>query len=385
MKKSVFILTLLSSFLMLSACNSGSQQSSTPSGGGGGGGDNPPVEPGGETAEGKIKEIALRSSAKTSLRVTDRISTSVLYEIKANKGQTLKTADKKVIITSSNQEVLKVENTSATLSTFLQALKPGEVKLTIQSNVEQDKKLEIDMTVLDSAFDRMATDGFFGNYWDNCDFTHETDEEEPYIKTVAEEEINHQFYFRDSYSSRCYVESEFTFYSEADGTAHMPKLGFVFSTNETNDTNGQSVSFIYFDTDCRGGNDTFYNIGYNEIDNGLWGWDVGGSTLAKSFGLYRYEPGVKIGEKFKIGVVKEGYNYHIYFNDVYTKSVETTKEGFSTDKTYTEAAPTICGLFDFKSEVKYSSYSFSTDEELIASKIPQEPDFTTINGASTKE
>ena len=378
MKKGNLFLMLLSSVLLLTACGGGNQPAPTPSDPSGEQGGK--VDPKPDDSTDKIKEIALKSTAPTTLRVTERIGTIALFDIKANKGQTLKTADKKVIITSSNPEVLKVEKTEATVSTYLDALKPGKVTLTIQSNIQEKTKLEVEMTVLDSTFDRLAQDGFFGNSWDNVDFTHETDEENPYIKTIAEDGVNHQFYFRDSYAPKFYAECEFTFYSELDGSAHMPKLGFTFSTNEENDSNVQSVSFIYFDTDCRNGNTTFYNVGYNEIVNGIWGWDGNAGTLAKHFSFYRYEQGVTVGETFKMGVLKEGYNYHVYFNGTYIKSVKTTLEGFSTDRNYNQAAPTICGMFDFKAEVKYSNYSFTTDEATVNAKMPQSPDFTDVHG-----
>jgi hypothetical protein len=96
--------------------------------------------------------------------------------------------------------------------------------------------------------------------------------------------------------------------------------------------------------------------------------------------MYKYETGVKVGETFKMGVVKEGFNYHVYFNGVYVKSVETSKDGFSVDSTLAEAAPTIAGLFDFKSEVKYSNYLFTTDAAVVDAKIPATPDFTNANG-----
>lgn len=370
MKKNLMLLMLVTSALLLGGCGTANKGESNNSGGNNSG------QTSGQQSEGKIKEIALKANARTTLSVTDRISTIVIFELKANKGQTLKTADKKVFVTSSDPEVLKVEATGPVISTFIQALKPGTAKLTIQSNVEQDKVLEIDMTVVDSVFDRQANDGFFGNNWDNVDFSHEVDDVNPYIKTIAEDGVNHQFYFRESYSKKSYVECEFTFYSELDGTAHLPKLGFAFSTNEENDTNLQSVSFIYFDTDCQNGKTTFYNVGYNEIANGIWGWDYGGSNpLAKSCGLYKYETGISVSEMFKMGVVKEGYNYHVYFNDVYVKSIQTSVEGFSVDKTYSEAAPTTVGLFDFKSEVKYSNYLFTSDESVVNSKIPATPIF----------
>ena len=378
MKKGNVFLLLLSSVLLLGACANNSQEQGSQSGGGGGG----TSQPSDEIEQGKIKEIALKSTAKTTLFVTERIGSMIMFEIKANKGVTLKTADKKVKITSSDPTVLFVENTEPVVSTYLSALKAGKVTLTIQSNVQEDKKLEIEMEVLDSVFDRQAQDGFFGNSWDGCDFTHEVDEENPYIKTTAEDGINHQFYFRDSYTTKCYAETEITFYSEKDGTAHLPKLGFVFSTNEINDTNLQSVSFIYFDMDTRNGNTKFTNIGYNEIASGVWGWDSNAGTLAKHYTAYKDETGVTIGETFKLGVIKDGYSYHVFFNGNYVKSMKTTVEGFSTDKTYTEAAPTICGLFDFKSEVKYSNYLFSKDEALIASKMPATPDYTDVNGES---
>ena len=377
MKKNYLIFPLLLSALVFSGCNKASSN----------------TEQKGESETGqkeseqkqesnkKLKEIVLRNSAPTSIRVTERITTSVFYDLVANKGVSLKTADKRVIVTSSNPEVLKVDKSEPTVTTFINALKPGPVKLTIQSSIQEELKLEIDLTVLDSAFDRQAPDGFFGNNWDHCDFTHESDEENPYIKTVAEDGVNHQFYFRDSYLDRFYVESEFTFISEQDGNAHMPKIGFVFSTNETNDTGLQSVSMIYLDTDCRGGKDTFYNIGYNEIANGSWGWDNGGGNpLAKCYTVYKHEAGIKVGETFKLGAVKEGYHYHLYLNGTYIKSIETTDQGFSVDKTLTKAAPTYAGLFDFKSEVKYSNYSFTTNEELINSKIPATPDYTNYLG-----
>ena len=375
MKKGNLFLVLLSTAFLLGACTNSSQGQNNNNGAEQGNNNN--NNGGNETTTGKIKEIALKANARTTLSATEKIGTVSLFEIKANKGQTLKTADKRVVITSSDPEVLKVENTGATVSTYLDALKPGTVKLTIQSQVQEDANLEIDMTVLDSVFDRQAQDGFFGNSWDNCDFTHEVDETDPYIKTIAEDGINHQFYFRDSYAAKSYVECDFTFYSELDGNAHMPKIGFVFSTCEENNTNMPSVSFIYFDTDCRNNNTTFHGVGYNEIANGIWGWDQGGNNpLAKSCGIYRDETGVKVGETFKMGVVKDGFNYHVYFNGQYVKSVEASKDGFSVDNTLAEAAPTNCGLFDFKSEIKYSNYLFTTDETVINSKIPASPDYT---------
>lgn len=375
MKKRNLLLLVLSSVFVLSACGGNTPQSNNNNNNNGNGQTNNNTNNDDDGSVPKIKEIALKSTARTTLSVTDRIGTSALYEIKANKGKTLKTADKKVKVTSSDPEVLKVENTNATTSTFIEALKPGPVKLTIQSNVQEEMKLEIDITVVDSVFDRQAMDGFFGNSWENCDLSHEVDEENPYIQSAAEDGINHQFYFRDSFTTRCYAECEFTFYSELDGTAHLPKLGFVFSTNDDNDTDLQSVSFIYFDTDCRNNNSTFYNVGYNEIASGMWGWDQPGNPLAKSCGLFRYEAGVKVGEMFKMGVIKDGYNYHVFFNGEYYKSIESTRKGFSVDSTYNEAAPTICGMFDFKAEVKYSNYLFTTDESVISSKMPAEPSF----------
>ena len=368
MKKSNLILGVLSSVLLLAACN----------------GNEPAGEQGGDAssvkssaaASGKIKEIALKTGARTTLSVTDRISTLVLFEIKANKGETLKSADKRVLVSSSDPEILKVENTSATNATYLEALKAGTVKLTVQSNTEQDKKLEIDMVVRDSVFDRQAVDGFFDNNWDNVDFEHEVDAEDPYVKTIAEEGVNHQFYFRDSHVTSCYVESEFTFYSEKDGSAHLPKLGFAFVSDGENDLSTSNVSFLYFDTDCSGGKTKFYNVGYNEKVDATWGWDAGANNLiAKHVNLDRDETGVEIGQTFKMGILRDGYNYHVYFNDVYVKSIQSNKEGFSVDSSLTQACPMSVGLFDFKAEVKYSNYHFYTDTDTLAAKLPATPVF----------
>ena len=369
MKKTNLILGVLSSVLLLSACNGNATAD-------GQGGDATSVKSSAPAATGKIKEIALKTGARTNLAVTERISTLVLFEIKANKGETLKSADKRVLVSSSDPEILKVENTSATNATYLEALKAGTVKLTVQSNTEQDKKLVIDMVVRDAVFDRQAVDGFFDNNWDNVDFEHEVDTEDPYVKTIAEEGVNHQFYFRDSYVASCYVESEFTFYSEKDGSAHLPKLGFAFVTDGNNDLSTANVSFLYFDTDCSGGKTKFYNVGYNEKVDTIWGWDAGANNvIAKHVSLYRDETGVDIGQTFKMGVLRDGYNYHVYFNDVYVKSVKSSINGFSTDASHTEACPMSVGLFDFKAEVKYGNYHFYTDADTLAAKLPATPVF----------
>ena len=188
------------------------------------------------TNEAKIKEIALKANARTTLSVTEKISTVAFFELKANSGKKLTSSDKKVVVTSSDDQILKVLNTSPTVSTYLEALKPGTVKLTIQSVLQAETKLEVNMTIIDSVFDRQVQDGFFGNNWDNVDMSHEVDEVDPYIKTVAEDGINHQFYFRDSYVAKSYAECEFTFYSEQYGSAHLPKLGFFYYTQEENDS-----------------------------------------------------------------------------------------------------------------------------------------------------
>ena len=383
MKKRNLFIALLSSFFLLTACGGNKSESGgNNQSGGNNNSSQTEGDGGGTTDEAKIKEIVLKDKARTTLSATEKISTTAFFEIHANKGKSLKTADKRVKISSSDPEVLKVINTEPVVSTYLEALKPGKATLTIQSNIQEDMKLVVEMTVIDAVFDRQMQDGFFGNNWDNVDFTHEIDEVNPYIKTIAEDGVNHQFYFRDSYVSKCYAECEFTFLSEQDGSAHLPKLGFVFSTQEENDTHMQSCSMIYFNTDCRNGNTTYTDIGYNEIANAIWGWDKGGTDpAAKSYGVYKYESGVKKGEAFKMGVVKEGYNYHIYFNGNYVKSIETTKSGFSVDSNLNQAAPTTCGLFDFKSEVKYSNYKFITDETEVNALIPVTPDFTDIHGA----
>ena len=136
MKKGKLFLAILSSALLLVACNSNEKQPTSNSQ------TSQQTSSGAQEEGGKIKEIALKTTARTTLSVTERIGTITFFEIKANKGQSLKTADKKVTITSSNPEVLFVENTGAVISTYLEAKKPGTAKLTIQSTAQEDIKLE---------------------------------------------------------------------------------------------------------------------------------------------------------------------------------------------------------------------------------------------------
>lgn len=381
MKNKKLLFLSLISFLTLVGCAKGNSQQTN-----GNGQENPPIDQNDDQEEDlpKIKEIALKDGAKNVLFVSEQMNTSTLFEIKANKGQTLKAADKKVLISSSNKEVIQVENEKACANTYLTALKEGKATITIASASQENTKLEVEIEVKLGAFDRSQL-GFGYNDWTNTDMSHEVDETNPYIKTTAEEGVDHQFYFMNSYLTKGYVESEFTFYSEKDGTAHLPKFGFVFNTLDKNTYNTPGYSFICLDADSRNNNDTFYNIVYNEFINGSWGWDAAVSNdVAQCYTLYKHETGIKVGEKFKLGVLKDGFNLHIYLNDTYIKSVSALKDGFSASSEDLEnPAPTIFGLFDFKAEVKYENYKFITDEEELAAKMPESPDFTDIYGDYT--
>ena len=83
-----------------------------------------------------------------------------------------------------------------------------------------------------------------------------------------------------------------------------------------------------------------------------------------------------------MGMIRDGFNCHLYVNGSYIKSVEVLGTLFGNydeaTQGYTAAVNTMAGFFSFNSTVTFSNYNFVNDEAVVDGMISAiEPDFAT--------
>lgn len=302
-----------------------------------------------------------------NVKIDEQANLTSYYDLKGFKS--LSTKQKKVTVTSSDPNVVSI-NAKFTIMT---AVGLGTATITVVSDVDNTKSCTFTVTVSDCFFDRKLTS--FDSSWD---IEHEMDEENPYIKINTDAGMG--IYIRNSDSLKWYVETEITIHSVKKGE-DFPKFGIVASTTTNHKEFTDNKFYYYLDCSISKENE-WTDFGVCEVSNlANWAWNEGitNSVARCNYTVFQSENNIGYNTKFKMGMVRDGFNCHLYFNGTYQTSIKVLGSIFGNyseeTKDYTDAVNCMAGFFSFNSTVTFSNYKFNNDSTSVDALIPTEPTF----------
>ena len=369
MKKTLSTILLTGLFAVsLGACGGGNTSSVATSTGG----NTPTSNPVSSQITSTTEQSPIKSleavNATVEIKIGEQATTANYYELKGVKSLSAK--QKRVTITSSDESVVKVAASYKTMT----AVNIGTATITVVSDVDATKTCTFTVNVTDAFFDRTITS--ISSTWD---VAHEMDEENPYIK--IDSNLSDGIYARGSDGLKWYLETEITIHSINAGE-EWPKFGIVANTTtHTENNNNKLYYFLNAPMNVEG---NWVDFGVCEVSNGAnWAWNagVGNNEARHNDVLKSIDTPITYETKFHIGMVRDGFNCHLYANRTYIGSIEVLGTLFGNynaeTQAYTDAAPAMAGFFSFNSVITFSNYKFVSDAAVVDTYIPAEPEFTT--------
>ena len=318
--------------------------------------------------ESPIKSLTAVSDT-VEVKIGEQATLANYYELKGVKSLSAK--QKKVTITSSDESVVKVASTYKTMT----AVSIGSAVITVTSDVDTTKVCTFTVNVTDSFFDRSLTS--ISSSWD---VAHEMDAENPYIK--VDSNLADGIYARGSDGLKWYIETDITIHSVNTGE-EWPKFGIV--ANTTTNTVDTTNNKLYYFLDApmnREGNWT--NFGVCEVSNGAnWAWNagIGNNEARHNDAVASVATPLTYETSFKIGMLRDGFDCHLYANGSYIGTVTVLNTLFgnydSTTQDYTTPVNCMAGFFSFNSVVTFSNYKFVNDEAAVDALKPAEVVYNT--------
>ena len=316
--------------------------------------------------ESPIKSLTAVSET-VDIKIGEQATLANYYELKGVKSLSAK--QKKVTITSSDESVVKVATTYKTMT----ALSIGSAVITVTSDVDTTKVCTFTVNVTDSFFDRSLTS--ISSSWD---VAHEMDETNPYIK--IDSNLADGIYARGSDGLKWYIETDITIHSVNTGE-EWPKFGNVANTTVNTPESNNNKIYYFLDAPMnREGN--WSNFGVCEVSNGAnWAWNAGvGNNVARhNDAVATVETSITYETTFKMGMLRDGFDCHLYVNGGYVGSVKalgTLLGNYdSATQDYTQPANCMAGFFAFNSVVTFSNYKFVNDEAAVDALKPAEITF----------
>ena len=313
----------------------------------------------------------------TTLKIGESDLITNFYEIKGN--STLNAAQRACTYESSNPEVVKIDGKR------MEALASGTVTITVTSNVDKTKSCSFQVVVAKVFIDRELS-----MIPSEDDFSKEWDEEKGTGEFTTNSAITNFYYIADINSTKWYVETDITLNS-VNWDDRWPKVGIVA---QTRNSSGTETMVAFFLNASIGLNDTYDENGnlvmaednnsWNEFgvcevaQGGHWAWEQGITNSLARHHDSAWNIGdtkVTFGDTFKLGVARDGANFHVYVNGNYMGSFQLSSE---LDILYENGEPlpsNVC-FYQFSSNVTFSNYSATQDEAKVAEKIPTEPVYT---------
>ncbi len=297
-----------------------------------------------------------------------------LYEIKGTSA--LSAAQRACTYESSNPEVVKINGKRA------EAIAPGTVTITVTSNVDNTKSCTLEIVVskvfIDRELSMIPLDDDFSNEWDEAKQTGS-------FRTCSG--ITNFYYIADIYSTQWYVETDITLH-EVLWDDRWPKIGIVAQYEDENDVETMVAFFLNASiglTDTYGPDGTLIkgqdNLNWNEFGvaevakGGHWAWEQGITNSLARHHDYAWNTGdqtITFGTTFKLGVARNGADFHVYVNGNYMGSFQLSSELEILMENGQPAASHV-GFYNFSCDVTYSNYFATADANEVAKKIPASP------------
>ena len=361
-----FALTLLAVLLCSSlfACTSTGDNGGDTTGGGDG------------DTTSVIKSLTAKQ-ASVSMKVGDDLLLTSYYDIEGF--APLKTAQKACTYESSDSSVVEINAKKA------KAVGPGSATITITSEKDTTKTCSFDVVVSRVFFDREITYIPSGDAGD--DFTNEFSETTltgsiRTLSAVADKSVDksaNYYYAADVLSTKWYVETNITVndYLPLD---EFPKVGIVASNKGVSGQDETMVAFFFNITPKLPVSDTdpslrtkWNEFGVSEVSKGgHWAWEAGYTNAVARHHDYCWNTGANyygIGDTFKLGVARDGLEFHVWINDKY---VGTHKLSTSLEILYdgSQALASHVGFYYFSVDATFSNYLATTDNNTVNGKIP---------------
>ncbi len=362
-------LSLLVCFLCFAVigCNNNQNDDNNPDNGGS-------SNNGGNTDNGgSIIESLTANEPSTTLKIGESVLLTTCYEIKGS--SPLSAAQKACTYESSDPEIVKITGKRA------EALASGKVTITVTSNADNTKVCSFEIVVA-----RVFIDREISMIPGEDDFTNEWNEETGTGSFRTSSGITNFYYIADVYSTQWYVETDITIHG-VNWDDRWPKIGIVASGKNSE---GIETMVAFFLNASIGLNDTYDdngnlikgqdNVNWNEFgvcevaQGQHWAWEQGITNSLARHHDYAWvtDTTVTFEGTVKLGVVRDGANFHVYVNGNYMGSFQLSSE---LDILYEngQSIASHVGFYQFSTDVTFSNYSATTDAEEVAKKIPETP------------
>lgn len=333
---------------------------------------------GGKPSESKNPGSAIESLTATEASTTLKIGESILitnfYEIKGTSA--LSAAQRACTYESSNSEIVKINAKRA------EAVAPGTATITVTSKVDTTKSCSFEVVVAKVFIDRDLS-----MIPSEDDFTNEWDETTGTGSFRTNSGLTNFYYIADINSTQWYVETDITVH-KVNFDDRWPKVGIVAAGKNSS---GVETMVAFFLNASIGLNDTYDENGnllkgednnaWNEFgvcevaQGGHWAWEAGITNSLARHHDYAWNTGdnkITFETTFKLGVARDGANFHVYVNGQYMGSFQLSA---SLDILYENGAPMAShvAFYHFNSEVTFSNYLATADAAEVAKKIPEAP------------
>ena len=316
------------------------------------------------------------TESSTEMKVGDTILLTNFYEIKGS--SSLSAAQRACTYESSNPEIVKINAKRA------EAVAPGTATITITSNADNTKTCSFEVTVSKVFIDRELS-----MIPSEDDFTNEWDSESGTGSFRTSSGITNFYYIDDIESTQWYVETDITVHT-VNWDDRWPKIGIVASGKNSS---GVETMVAFFLNASIGLNDSYdengnlvkapdnnnwNEFGVCEVAQGQhWAWEQGITNSLARHHDYAWNTGtntITFGSTFKLGVARDGMNFHVYVNGNYMGSFALSSE---LDILYENGQPIAShvGFYQFSSDVTFANYFATQDADKVAEKIPEAPVF----------
>lgn len=329
---------------------------------------------GGNTEPASVIESLTAKETSTTVKIGESILLTNFYEIKGTSA--LSAAQRACTYESSNPEVVKINAKRA------EAVAPGKATITITSNVDNTKSCSFEVVVAQVFIDRelsmIPSEDDFSNEWDDTTKTGS-------FRTSSG--TTNFYYVANAYSTQWYVETEITLHS-VNWDDRWPKIGIVAQHENENGVETMVAFYLnatlglndYYDENgnfMKGDDNTAWNeFGVCEVaQGGHWAWEDGITNSLARHNDAAWTTGdatITYGTTFKLGVARDGANFHVYINGNYAGSYQLSAD-LEILRDGGQFVASHVGFYHFSCDATFSNYSIITDAAELASKIPAEP------------
>lgn len=346
-------LTLLLLSFGLAGCGSTEKGSSQQGGNGG-------TTQQSETPDSPIKSL-VATVEHLDLKKGEATSVSAYYKLTGYK--TLSSKEKKVTITSSNPENVKV------VGNIMTGLVPdGTATITITSQADATKSCSFDVLVKDIFFNRT-----YSEINGSDDLEKELPADGGIIQTTGG--TSDMLIFNQEASTSFMATTKIAVNRVSDGEL-WPKFGMVFKQVDEDKDLRTSFMIVFLDGPMNRvseGHANWTDFGYCEIAGGVFGWDTQPAQARHKENVWIKSTPIDYEEFFTMTAVVEGRKAHMFLGygegesakEVYMFTLEGKDDLFGAGQGY----GFIPGFFQFNSVVTYKDYSYTTDATAIANKM----------------